>query len=162
MDAINPYASPREMSESDFRPDIIQIDGRFLMAGSSASLPMRCVITNQSVTSNDLVTRTLRWAPSFRLVLAHQTCTVSYYINRKHRIRVRIVRWTLTITALLAVVIAGLTHFWWIILGLIALPTITPHDPLSIKMARDGRFWITGCCDAFLKSCEAELGASRG
>ena len=63
---------------------------------------MRCVITNQSVTSNDLVTRTLRWAPSFRLVLAHQTCTLSYYINRKHRIRVRIVRWTLTITALLA------------------------------------------------------------
>ena len=75
--------------------------------------------------------------------------------------RVRIVGWMLTITALLAVVIAGLTQvWWWILLAFIILTTI-PHDPLSIKMARDGRFWIKGCSDAFLRSCEAGFGAAQ-
>ena len=162
MDAINPYSSPRETSGPDFPPDSIQVDGRFLIVGSSASLPMRCAVTNQSVTSSDLVTRTLRWAPSFRLVLAHHTCTLSYYINANRRRRGRILRWVLTITAILAVVVAGLAQVWWIILGLIALPTLVPRDPLSIKMARDGRFWIAGCSDAFLRSCETELESADG
>ena len=47
-------------------------------------------------------------------------------------------------------------------LARIALPTLVPRDPLSIKMARDGRFWIAGCSDAFLRSCETELESADG
>ncbi len=150
----NPYAPPRQLiGAPEVRPDVY-VDGRYLVIRDKAVLPLRCVITNQPVSPTDRRGRTFEWAPSFRCVLRRRRCHLSYCVHRAHRIALYRRR---SVFSLVAVFVGwsvlGIHVLWFFPLIPLAIGGF-PVDRLAVKRAEDGHFWIAGCGEAFLRSCE--------
>jgi len=157
---LNPYAAPRLVPDAPLPEAELLVDGNCLVVGSRVILPQRCIFTNEAVWPGDRIRRRLDWAPTFRLVLRHRHCYVSYYVNRRHRHRQYLTR---TLLGLLAMAVTwlllGIASLWVLCLIPVAVVAV-PRDGMRVVAYRDGRFWITGFGDAFLHSCAQEFGTT--
>ena len=155
----NPYASPTA-TDDDVVDDSILVDGELFVVGSSATLPRRCVVTNESVDESGLVEDRLTWSPSFRLVLRHQRCDVQYYLSPRGRKRPRrrmisAIRYLFFVLPLIAFFFLFFGTSLPVVIGTFSgvLTSLVPskrQSKLSIVRYRNGRFWIAGCCPEFL------------
>ena len=155
----NPYAAPRILPETQKpTPPEICVDGQYIVVRNAASLPQRCVLTNEPVTVRDRQVIHFMWAPSFRLVRARHKCTVYYCVNRQHRMAAYRRRALVGLVGLvLGWLYLGIHVIWFVPVVPLAMLKM-PFAPLNVKNAQDGQFWIAGCGDDFLRSCELEFG----
>jgi hypothetical protein len=155
---INPYASPCEQTESNEVPlGEYYVDGSYLVVTDGAVLPMRCVVTGELVSAEDRETKQFEWAPSFRLVLHRRKCIVSFYVS--HRVR-RKEFWKRVLWGLVTPLLGW---FWvgpyalWLLLILPFHIWRTDVIPMKVHREANGRFWISGCGQAFLASCDRRI-----
>lgn len=156
---LNPYAAPNIVREAPLPQVDVFVDGNCLVVGRQANLPQRCIFTNEAVWPGDRIRRRLDWAPTFRLVLRHRHCYVSYYVNHRHRHRQYLTRTLLGLLAMAVTWLLGIASLWVLCLIPVAIVAV-PRDGMRVAAYRDGRFWITGFGDAFLHSCAQEFGTT--
>lgn len=155
---INPYDPPRVDSPSELPANYIRVDGRYLVLGRKAILPARCVVTNEQTTEFDRIGRRLKWAPPLRVVVSMKECQLVYSVNRRRRAARRYWSLGLAVAATVGTFLLGIAHAPWIALTVYLVIRAINAGPLSVRNARDDRFWISGCGRPFLESCEQEFG----
>ncbi len=156
---LNPYASPTVVQDALLPPTELFVDGNCIVVGSQADLPQRCIFTDEAVSPTDRRRRRLDWAPTFRLVLRHRHCYLSYCVNRRRRHRQYRSRILLGLVAVGVIwVVLGNQFIWVLPIVPIVLASL-PMDAVRVVAYRDGRFWVTGFSDAFLRSCAQEYGS---
>jgi len=155
-ETLNPYASPSIVDDVPAAQPEWLVDGNCIVVGSLAILPQRCIFTGEEVASDDRRRRRLDWAPTFRLVLRHRHCYVSYCVNRRHRYLQYRIRLLFALLAMAATWLVLGNNFLWVLPVIPAVSVAIPMDSLRIATYRNGRFWIAGFSAEFLAACAAE------
>jgi hypothetical protein len=152
----NPYAAP-SINTSYVNPNersVLFVDGDCIVITSGASLPERCIRTNEPTHEEDRFSTTLEWSRPFRLVLTRDKCHFTYFETKSIR-RQRYVG-----LIIYGVVLLGLSLLFWfplILIGLIGLPSLI-RGSMNIAYHQDGMFWIRGFGPEFVKTCRDEFG----
>lgn len=163
-DNDNPYAAPKsyETSVPDAQLPRIWVDGRFLVVANGVQLPSRCVLTNEPV-NEPLLTRTFKWAPSFRPVISEQKIRVKLAVNIRRQRRQRLVRHAVGFSQVAAAIaLYNVSEDLAFICGILVLTAIVAfvEKPtfLVVTKSRNDRFWLKGCGPEFLASIQQEFG----
>lgn len=162
-DNQNPYAAPESQndSESSQPQPHIWVEGEFLIVSDGATLPPRCVFTNEPV-NEPLLTQTLKWAPSFRPVITERKIRVTFAVNSRRQKRQRLKRHiTSGLQALAAVLLYKVTGILFasiLIMGAGIMIFLENPPFLPVRKCRNDRFWLKGCGPEFLASCRDEFG----
>ena len=160
----NPYSPPRDVQDRVLYQPSFWVDGQYLVVQNGTHLPQRCVLTNDPATADDRLTRVLDATQSFKLVIRPQTCLLTYY--RKSKPNRPFLRGFGGVLILMLVLVSSFfvgnfaialipIAFWYRDAGRQSLA------PLRVANAKDGQFWISGCCKEFIESCETEFGTSQ-
>lgn len=157
----NPFAPPRSRVIPQQPPATVsRVEGNCIVVKSGVRLPMRCVATNIQCNSSDQKKRTLRFAPSFRLVISRKNCLVYRCVSAKRRKREFIIR-AFIFMAAWSVALA-LSNFVIVACGIaFAISYAAQLDPLKVVKYKNGEFWIRGLHGDFLNSLVAEEGWQR-
>lgn len=171
----NPFASPQAVelgTDTRFASSAIKVHGKYLVVGSRAVLPPRCVFSNEPPPSAKAASFRLTWSPSFQLSIQPATCYIQCHFGREYRRRKL---WTVLVWILMAAMIGAV----WVCVDLsstvlsltalsmsvvfISIGIVAIFEPgLVAKHARRGEFWVLGCGKEFLDSCADEYGYYEG
>lgn len=160
----NPYSPPRTLQERFLYQPSFRVDGQYLVVQNGTHLPQRCVLTNETATADDRLTRVFDATQSFKLVIRPQTCLLTYYRKSKpNRPFLRCFGWLLILMLVL------ISSFFVGNFAIALIPIVLWYrdvgrqslDPLRVANAKDGQFWISGCCKEFIEFCETEFGTSQ-
>ncbi|MBN1908982.1 MAG: hypothetical protein JW818_04520 [Pirellulales bacterium] len=178
---INPYQAPEDSSPLAMPyhgPRFgAWVDGKLLVVQSGERLPPICIKTNQPLSEQDMVTKTLYWCSPLLLLLilinliiflivymiARKQCILTIGLHPSVRSRRR---WTVLVKVLVVVGLFFAMLFAaaadsdsliivFLILFFVALIiACLGNSPVSIAKYRDGMFWIRGCCPEYLAEIE--------
>lgn len=164
----NPYAAPTSQDTSEPNPDWplpqIWVDGKFLVVADGVTLPQRCVFTNEPVNEPRLV-QTLKWAPTFKLVITERKARVTYAVNRRRQKKQRLKRYTvssLQAVGALLLYLATNNLLPSIFIAVSGIPVFLEKPVFLVaKKCKNDRFWLRGCGPEFLASCVDEFGTGQ-
>jgi hypothetical protein len=185
MDA-NPYQAPPALAE-DFvtatlvdSPNRIRVEGRCLVVRSGTVLPRVCIKTDQPVSEEDMVTRSVYWCSPLVLLLlliglvfvligyfvCRRKCTLTFGLSPEVRRRYRrrtLVKWSIA-GVLLAVALLGGGVFptevvvILVILFIVALlVALVGNSLIAASSYRHDMFWIKGCSREFLARVQEDV-----
>lgn len=154
----NPYASPQaEQQDVEYDRRSVDVDGKYLVVRNNVVLPARCVVTNEPTQPNAVIRVTLKWAPSFRLVISRHRCRVTYSLSKREWRRVNFYRmFDIAMGTALGAMLGGVVGAS--ILGAFgcAVAFVRNRGPLQLRRAERGHYWLLGCGEPFLNSIREE------
>lgn len=159
---LNPYAPPKSPAVPVPTQTLREprVEGNCIVVNSGIALPLRCVVTNTTCDLTNQRRRKLSYAPSFRLVTWHRTCSVYCCVSKSKRKRYLLL--SLLAYSLFFVLL-------WLSCGIIllavvfataALSTVSP-DRLKVVNYRNGEFWIKGLPNEYLELLVVQDGWKR-